>query len=89
MKRQQHNIASAAIARLRIIGPYALGLTVHGSSLFFMIDGLVRNAWYGYAFALIYAAAVLAFFVGVRRARKRAESEFQRTLAERGGTTGG
>jgi hypothetical protein len=71
------------MAGLRRIGPNVLAVVVHGSSLFFMIVGLVRNAWYGYAFALIYMAAVVAFFVVIRRVRRRAELEFRKMRAER------
>jgi hypothetical protein len=79
---------NSAIHRLRSIAAYTVGLTVHGSSLFFMIHGLMRNAWYGYVFALIYAVLFLLFVVMIRRARRRANLRFRRVLQDPGGPAG-
>jgi hypothetical protein len=68
--------------------PYAVGLTVWGTSLTLMVHGLWTGAWYGYAFALIFGAFGLYFLLLLRRVRRREAAEVHRTLSEQSGGVG-
>jgi hypothetical protein len=80
--------ANSPTNAFRTVAAYVVGAAVHGSSLFFMIHGLVRNAWYGHVFALMYAVVFLAWFITFRKARRRTALELQKLLREHGESTG-